>query len=285
MLISINPGEYYPILRLLTDPLYVSPSGTFYVQATIKRISDETTITLDTVNLADEGGGRTFKYRYQVPVDTSGQGYYISITTKVYTDVAYTIQDAVYQEESQTLLVQQRWNVSLGGGGGGADVDYKRIKKMIDEAIANIVFPEMPKFPHIKIPKPDLSGIEEIKTKIDALPRSEKLDLTPVLKTIKAIPQPEAIDLSPITEKIDGLLPKYEESLIASKKVVDDMLERVKKFYTKDIEEIKKILEVNSREIEEFLNETPMLPLLSRKEIKNKNNENSKPNRDYLFAK
>lgn len=136
-MIQLRPGESFPITYRISDP---SDTGTYYVQAKI--YNSRTNSLLATVNLADQGNGR-FQNNYQVPGDSSGQGFYIDINVNVYDDSGYTSKSANYQQENRQYLVQERVNPFRFGGGGGADIDYKRIAKIISEVVATIKFPDM----------------------------------------------------------------------------------------------------------------------------------------------
>lgn len=171
----LNPLEEYVISRQLNDP---SDVGTNYVQAVIRNAKTDVIIT--TVNLDDKGSQR-FTKTWQVVSDPTGLGLYITITTTVYTDSGYTIKSTVYGVEQHELLIQDRINPYLRGG--GADVDYKRIKKMLDEALSSI-------------PKPDKPE------KVDLYPiQSTILDLHEAIGTIK-LPEAKETDLRPLMVKL-----------------------------------------------------------------------------------
>lgn len=135
-MIQLRPGEQFPITYRISDP---SDSTTYYVQAKI--YNSRTNTLLDTVNLADQGNG-VFRQNWQVVGDSSDQGLFIDINVNVYTDSGYTAVSSNYQQENRQYLVQERVNTHrFGGGGGGVDIDYKKIKKIVDEAITNIATP------------------------------------------------------------------------------------------------------------------------------------------------
>lgn len=202
---SLNPREAFTIFRGISK---TNDSNTYYVQAVIKDARTNTTI--DTVNLTDLGN-RQFSKEWTVPADPSGQGFWIVIITTVYTDSGYTTKSTVYGEQFDNYLVFDRKNPWLGGGGGngGGDVDYKKIGKMIDEAISKIKIPSpqpqkdidlseliaylsliKSSVENIKIPEQketDLSPIlSEIKNSISSIkfPEQKEPDFTPILKTL-----------------------------------------------------------------------------------------------------
>jgi hypothetical protein len=132
---QLHPREQFTITRQLNDPAIVT---TFYVRAVIRNAKTDTVI--DTVNLTDKTGQR-FTKQWLVPADPSGQGFWISIVTSVYTDNGYTTKSTDYGDEACSYLVQERY-VFNPNYPVGPDIDYKRIKKMIDEAIKKIEIPE-----------------------------------------------------------------------------------------------------------------------------------------------
>lgn len=236
--ITLNPREIFTIVRQLQDH---TDSATYYVRAVIR--NSRTDAVIKTIDLFDKGS-RRFTAPWDVIADVGGLGTFIDITTSVYTDSAYTTQSGSYGDENETYLVYDRSKQGSGGGSGGwsPEVDYKKIKTMLDTAIKSIKFPkfpempempEIPEFPEIEI---DLSGIsgqlEEIKTMIDAIPEAPKLDLEPVLDAIiesedrlidavSALPEPPATDLTPVLEAIRGLDPS--DTVEALKTVVSKM--------------------------------------------------------------
>lgn len=204
-MISLQPQENYTIVRQLPDP---SDSTTYYIQAVVRNsVSDA---ILQTVNLTDKGS-RRFKASYQVPADVSGLGFYIDITTSVYTDSGYTTKSGSYADELEQYLVFDRIKPAMGGGGGGGEsVDYKKIQKMIDKIVK-----EMPKFEKDDF-SPIMEQLEKLKTAVSSIemPEMEKIDFQPLLtavvtaekRIVTAIDEkevtPEA-DLTPVLDKIE----------------------------------------------------------------------------------
>lgn len=224
---QLKPREYFTIARGLTDH---TDSNTYYVRAVIRNArTDE---LLDTVNLTDQGN-RRFSYPWQVPADTSGEGFYILITTTVYSDSGYTSKSDLYREEFSTYLVADRMNPNLGVGGGGADIDYKKVRKIIEEELKKLKLPE-------------------------------QVDLAPVLEAVKQIPAPteqKDVDFSPLTKKIDEIMPqllaamkeshgKMREDCATYMKEMQTCMESIKAFCTEykeiaggETEEMKKAME------------------------------------------
>jgi len=133
---SLRPSESFGIVWLVSDP---ADTTAYYVQAKI--YNSRTNVLLSTVNLTNSGGGR-YQNTWSVPGDSSGQGFYVDIKLNVYTDSGYTVPSSNYAQENRVYLVQERLNANrMGGGGGGVDIDYKKISKIIDDAVGKISIP------------------------------------------------------------------------------------------------------------------------------------------------
>lgn len=224
-MISLQPQEQFTIVRQLAD--HTDPTS-YYVQAVIRNsISGE---TLQTLALNDIGNGR-FTKLYEVPADVSGLGFYIDITTSVYTDVDHTTKAPNYGDTNDQYLVFDR--TPKGSGGGGADVDYKKIQKMFDKAVEAI-----PKLKELDL-TPLVGMLAEVKKEISSIemPEIEKINHGPVLDAIEGIEKkitkaisdkkvtPET-NLNPLIEKLEYLMKK------------EPNLEKVTKF----LSEIQKVL-------------------------------------------
>ncbi len=176
-MISLNPREQFTIVRQLED--HTDPT-TYYARAVIRdSISGD---TIQTVNLNDDGNGR-FTRLWEVPSDVSGLGFYIDITISVYSDSGYTTKASAYGDSNEQYLVFERRPASMGGG-GGADVDYKKIEKMLQMLGEEIrrAMPEKANFgPLTKILKDMNASIAKIE-----IPENEAVELTPVLEAIRS---------------------------------------------------------------------------------------------------
>lgn len=208
-MISLQPREQFTIVRQLGD--HTDPT-TYYVRAFVRNSIDDT--ILKTINLTDKGGNR-FKAIYEIPADISGFGFYIDITTSVYTDDTYAVKSTTYLDENETYLVFDRIVRPGGNGGGGADVDYKKIQKMITKAENDIIeaFPEM-KETNLE---PMMLALNEMSTAISKIKpeKADKVNLTPVIMAIttaqkaviEAIANKEVTDptdLSPVMDAIES---------------------------------------------------------------------------------
>lgn len=217
---QLKPHQIFPIQRTLDDP---NDTGVYYVRAYIRDLRTDTIIA--TVELADQGDQR-FLYDYEVPSDTSGDGYYISILIKVFTDAAYTVLSTDYGQSEETYLVQERWTPVLGGGGGGVSVDYKKIRNIIKEEIDNRKITPQKEidlksiFDYLKNKTEELKNFftDNIKTiKIQDEKNGEQLvnvlnnineEMINIKKNIENLPEPEKIDFNPLNKAIDKLADK-----------------------------------------------------------------------------
>lgn len=199
---QLKPQEQFAVVRQLSDPF---DSGTYYVQAKIRNAHDDT--LLATLNLSDKGGQR-FRSDWQVPADTSGEGFYIDIETIVYTDSGYSTVSDVYGRENAVYLVQDRATPPFGAG-GGPDIDYKRL--------GNIVRGILKEQEPVKVPRPqkvDLTGTEEriLGAVNDVLSAVQGIEVPNHTEAIQRLAQASvdaknailgAIDAKPVTEKTD----------------------------------------------------------------------------------
>lgn len=235
-MLQLNPQETFVIVRGLEDH---TDSGTYYVRAVIRNA--KTDAIIDTVNLSNKGDGHRFSAEWQVAADPNGLGTYIVITTSVFSDSGYTTKSANYGDVYDTYLIQERPNQFLGGG-GGPDIDYKKIQHLIDEAIGKLPKPEKITFPKTNL-QPVIAGLESLSEQIKAIdiPENEKIDFTVVLAKIQQVKQAiddkeiPKTDLSPVLDAIAKQLPDLQES--AQK--ISDILDRIKPFFGDDVEEIK----------------------------------------------
>lgn len=219
-MLQVNPRENFPIVRQLFDP---SEVGTNYVRAVIR--NSRTDATIATVNLTDSGGGSNrFTKTWQTPADPSGEGLWINIETTVYTDSAYTTKNSNYSIESRDILIMQRVNPILGmGGGGGADIDYKKIAKIFRTVLndAGVLLPKG--FDIDEAFQSIISQGKDISLKVAALPTSfEMKEFNPsgiiaaisetraAVKSIK-IPESKEPDWSPILEGFNAMINRLED--------------------------------------------------------------------------
>jgi|GEM_PF-1854331 len=231
---QLQPQASFTVVRQIENHL---DTDTNYVQAVIRNAYTDAVI--DTLQLTNKGSQR-FSKNWQVPADPSGQGFYISIVTSVYTDSGYTTKNANYGDQESTYLVQER--VLLGGGGGGVD----------GYTVRRIVAEELDKRP-VSL-EPVTGAIGALQREINRLPKEGQFDglvgaLQAVMGAIKRIPtEPDyapvqkelkalraaikdkevtpATDLTPLQEEITGRLTELFEVLDGAEKQIDTTVKK-----------------------------------------------------------
>jgi uncharacterized protein YjbJ (UPF0337 family) len=185
-MLQINPETKLPIIRQLNNP---SDNTGYYVRAVVR--NSLTDVVLKTINLADAGGGR-FEGTYLVP---PADGTYFDITTMVYSDAGYTTQDTMYADETNQYLGAIRWGLQYwnAGNGGGADIDYKKIRKIVEEEVGKIT----------TLSQEEVSGIvskatNEIQKAIESTHKAVSDIVIPEV----VIPEQKEVDLSPVQNKL-----------------------------------------------------------------------------------
>lgn len=202
-------------MRQLQDP---NDSGTYYVRAVVRNALTDAIIS--TINLTDRGVQR-FSKSWQVPADAVGLGFYITIETRVYTDVDYTVLSDTYGQEINTYLVDNRFR-TLNAGGSGDSIDYKKVGKIFRETLAEFDF-GFPSLADIgKLLKGQLkfsdlleaiggvarqaTGIAAAVSKVaDKEAPDVEVDLGPILDAVEALPRFEKTDLTPVLEAVGAL--------------------------------------------------------------------------------
>lgn len=256
MSITLQPKENFVIVRTIQDP---GDSTTYYVKAVVR--NSKTDAIIDTVYLEDKGN-RRFTKLYQVPMDVSGLGMFIDITTSVYTDSNYTTYSTTYGEENETYLIFDRF-ARIGGGGGGADVDYPKIKKLITEGLGSIK--------PVTVTPTDLTPIlkrldtidkcvNEIEKSVNEMemPEGEKVDLTPVLNAIETAKQsvlgaiPEPFDLSSIEGNLNLLASEERVEEMENSKESFSLLREELADVLKQVPELEKLVDKISRELQQI---------------------------------
>jgi hypothetical protein len=213
-MISLQPRETFAIVRQLADHTDLT---TYYTQAVIR--NSVTSEILATVNLTDKGSGRFLKI-WEVPSDVSGMGFFIDITLSVYSDSGYTTKASTYGDELEEYLVFDR--IVKSSGGGGVDVDYKKIEKLLTAAIKSIPEAKMESLGPVKTMLEDLKkGIMGIK-----IPMPEKMDHSPVLKAIDN-------SLSSVLKAIDNKEVTPETEMAPIIKIVEDKIDEQKMDFAK----------------------------------------------------
>ncbi len=199
-MLQLNPSEKFIIARQLADS---ADTATYYVRAMVK---DSDGNTIETIDLTDNGS-QFFSKTWVVPKDATGNGDWITIQTKVYTDAAYTTLSNLYGSSLETYLIQQRINAGLALGGGGADISYKKVRDIIQEELKKL-----------SIPETDLTELAKRMSDIDKSIIGINLDLSPLVEKISSLekfidnlPAPEKVNLNPIIQAIKQIENKISE--------------------------------------------------------------------------
>jgi len=227
MSLVLHPQNSFTVVRQIANH---TDAATYYVRAVIRNAYTDAII--ETLDLTSRGSQR-FSKNWQVSADSSGQGFYVSIVTSVYTDSGYTTKSENYGDEETTYLVQDRLLASMRGGGG---IDAYTVRRIIREELDKEPKPEA--FDYERIPKP-----QEMKDRTDEILEAvkrveakepEKVDLAPVLSAVgevKAAVEEKAVtpetDLAPAISAIQDLnkensvdFQELKDSLIAFEETV-----------------------------------------------------------------
>jgi len=255
---NILPQSTLQIVRQLSDPTDV---GTNYVRAVVR--NSATNATLGTVNLTDEGSQR-FTGTFQTPPDASGRGYYVDITTTVYTDSGYTTTNTDYSIETYTYHVFEE---ARHFGGGGAEVNYDKVRRIVQEELGKVPQPEMPTIRDltpellsmerrlqtsitdatsgIKIPeqvKPDLDSVvaqlrgaidDALNTTLLAIDNKDvtpETDLSPIVAEVQNLPVQEMLDaIQLLNERLQTLqeVVNTQQDVTALKSAAEEFMSKV----------------------------------------------------------
>jgi len=238
--LRIEPQSEIVLARGLEDH---QDSTTYYVRAVIRNA--KTDALIDTINLTDQGN-RRFTKEWRVPADPTGEGFDILITYTAYTDSAYTTKSSNYGEKFEEHRIEHIPKHS--GGGGGSDVDYNRVKKIIAEEIKKIVFPD-PKDPDFS---PFSNSLQAILTEVRAnrpvpakeadfsplMARFEALERS-VLKAIKDKETTPQTDLQPVLDAFETFKGDMTPNVEDFQKKLDALFDRIKEFLGNDVDEFK----------------------------------------------
>lgn len=217
---QIRPNAPLPIVYVISDP---TDAGTYYVRSVIRNSATGAIIQilgLNYVNLTvSPSNSRRFSKTILTPQDSSNVGFYIDVTTTVYTDASYSTVSSNYQEENIKYLVLEPWSVGLGLGGGGwgsgdakkeSSFDYDKLLKLLEILIRKIIDETPLKDLKNTDLVPVLSGIKEIlgaHEKLESLPTG----LNSLRSDIASRPKFEKTNLSPVLEGLQSFLASMSE--------------------------------------------------------------------------
>ena len=242
---QLKPKEKFVISRHLDDPI---DANTYYVRAFIReKLSDTLIETVDLTDIGTGAGDQRFAKEWEVSSDPSGDGRWITITTKVYTNSIYTTLSNRYGVMEREYLVQERLSANLHYGGGGTDVSYEKIRKTIKEELARKKMKTIklsPFFDRIekniieKIADLYIPDIDYKRLEIDYKKIIKGLDLSAVLKKIDAI---HPVDLLPVLDKQTKNTQSIKDEYEKSHKVILSEITEMRKLF-KAIEDFKTMM-------------------------------------------
>ena len=226
----LQPQNSFTVVRQIANHI---DTGTYYVRAVIRYAYTDVLITnLD----LDLKGDQRYSKNWEVVADPSGQGIYISIVTSVYTDSGYTTKSENYGDEINTYLIQERVLGSLKSGGG---LDMRTTRRIIEESLEKIKFPEQEK---ISIPKQKeydnkfnemAQGLSDIKTLIASIP-TENVNLSPLMtrlnelsQEVKTKPVTKETDLNPVLKKMEEGSKGNREDRELNRRELNDRLDLI----------------------------------------------------------
>lgn len=218
MSIVLQPGNHFTVVRQISNHI---DTATYYVRAVIRNAyTDAIIATLD----LDDKGSQRFTKNWLVPADPSGQGFYVSIVTSVYTDSGYTTKSENYGDDENTYLVQDRITVGrVGGNSGGIDAfDVRRIMKEELQSIREkMMEKEEPE------EEPESEEKDESTNKLDTI-LTTLLDIKGELVSFKET----SPDYSPIVAKIDSvgelIVTAINDKEVTEKTDIDPVLEEIR---------------------------------------------------------
>lgn len=211
-MLPLRTSANFTVVRQIANHL---DTDTNYVRAVIRNAYSDSIIT--TLDLTDRGAQR-FSANWKVPQDPSGEGFYVSIVTSVYTDAGYTTKNQNYGDEETTYLVTDR---DRNGGGGvsmaGGGVDSRTVRRIFQEEFA-------------KAREEDEEEPEEIE-------EEKEVDLTPILSAIIASNKdlkaslkpvkPEKVDLKPVQDQLQQVLTAIAEKEVTEPTDLGPVLEKL----------------------------------------------------------
>ncbi len=244
MSVPLRPQQNFTVVRQIANHL---DTATYYVRAVIRNAyTDE---ILETLNLTDKGGQR-FKGDWRVAADPSGQGFYVSIVTSVYTDSGYTTKSENYGDEENTHLVSQNFGAAATGGGGGigrgaGTLDAYTIRRILREEIEKMKPEpvEIPEFPAMRFGEV-LASLQSLETALSRIP-TDQVDTSPILGALERVqaaidakPVTAPTDLSPVLKALNTLAPELQTGMRNIITLLDDAQGRFSEEVVKEIERI-----------------------------------------------
>ena len=205
MIQTIAPLQYFPISRVLPDP---SDITVYYVMAEVR--NGNTGVLLSSVKLLSQGG-QIYTGSYRAPALASSQGLFLTITTRVYTDNAYSVPSQIYGNDQDTfqvfdqannaIIMAQQIAATVAGSipdNSPADVNYKKIEKLVVAAL-------------IAALKDPSESLAKLHARIETL--DTKTDLGPALEAIAGSKMDAEALTAAIAEAVHGRVKELMEPL------------------------------------------------------------------------
>lgn len=231
---QLRTGNNFTVVRQIANHL---DTDTNYVRAVIRNAySDAIIETLD----LDNKGSQRFSKSWRIPQDPSGNGFYVSIVTSVYTDAGYTTKNQNYGDEENTYLVADAQS-SIGKGSTG--IDARTVRRIIAEELDKREETEdEEEDPRVDAILQSLASLQKAisETKPVVVP---PVDLKHITKSIQAIEKAvKSIDVKPVVDTSD-----IEETLLdmqkQNKEHIEYMSDIVIKNYTESTAVMPKFIE------------------------------------------
>ena len=254
----IAPLKAYLVSHKLNNP---SDTNQHWVRVVIKNAISG--VVLDTLDLTDNGSNY-FSKLWQTPVDSTGTGLQLQLIKTVYDD-AYSTESLVYGTTVEDIMVKDIAGVRTlfggTGGGRGADVDYKKIEKMIRDAIAEIPQVEIPEQKEV-----ELGGLEEsIKSHIDESDKSEELaelkaTVQGVSKAIEKLLRDKEVVSEQKLNEVCELPEKFQMAETSDAELHDHVSSKTDE-HTQSVEELKQFIISRIEELEQKVEEYTSKPV------------------------
>ena len=223
----LNPQKSFTVVRQIANHI---DTNEYFVRAVIRYAYTDVLITnLD----LDLKGDQRYSKNWQVVADPSGQGTYISIVTSVYTDAGHTTKSENYGDEENTYRVFDDMSPAMKGGGG---LDMRTTRRIIEESLEKMKFPEQEK---ISIPKQKeyddkfielTRGLSDIKTLVASIP-TENVNLSPLMtrlnelsQELKTKPVTKETDLKPMIKLLQDKMEDNKDDREINRKEMKDIL-------------------------------------------------------------
>lgn len=176
----LRPGEQFPIVWQASDP---TDNNNYFPQYKIQNA--RTLATIQTLTLTNQGN-QLYSTNFLVPQDSSGMGFYLTGTLRVFTDVNQTMLSQNYQIENRVYLVQSRPRVNYAGDGK----DYDYLGQV--EQIRKLLVAELKKLPS-GIQKDEVAALlsQHLSDTLLKIPKTEfpKIEKYPELERIPIVEQ------------------------------------------------------------------------------------------------